>query len=145
MRALIQRVSRASVRVDEEVIGKIGRGFLILLGVGKSDSEETAETLARKSAALRIFPDDNHKMNISLKDAAGEALVISQFTLYADTHKGHRPAFTDAAPPELAERLYEKYVGALRQEGIRTETGRFAAFMNVELLNEGPVTILLEL
>lgn len=144
MRALVQRVSEASVSVDDQVIGSIGRGFLIFLGVGKEDAEPHAHLLARKSALLRVFPDDANKMNLSLIDVGGEALVISQFTLYADTHKGHRPAFTDAAPPERAERLYETYVEALKGEGVKTATGRFAAMMRVRLVNEGPVTILLE-
>lgn len=144
MRALIQRVSEASVSVDGQVIGAVGRGFLVFLGVGKGDDEARAETLARKSASLRIFPDAEGKMNVSLKEVGGEALVVSQFTLYADTRKGHRPAFTDAAPPDQAERLYEKYVTCLSNEGIRTATGRFAAHMRVGLVNEGPVTILLE-
>lgn len=144
VRALVQRVSEASVSVDDQVIGSIGRGFLIFLGVGQGDAETNALLLAKKSALLRVFPDASNKMNLSLKDVAGEALVISQFTLYADTHKGHRPAFTDAAPPDRAEHLYQAYVEALKGEGVKTETGRFAACMRVRLVNEGPVTILLD-
>lgn len=144
MRALVQRVTEASVSVDAVQIGRIAAGFLVFLGVGHADTPGHAETLARKTAALRIFPDEEKKMNRSLKDVGGEALIISQFTLYADTRKGHRPAFTDAAPPEPAERLYLAYVDALRREGIRAQTGRFGAMMQVHLVNDGPVTILLE-
>ncbi len=144
MKALIQRVTEAGVSVDGQMIGSIGRGFLILLGVGHQDTAATAQTLAKKSSALRIFPDAANKMGVSLKDAGGEALVVSQFTLYADTRKGNRPAFTAAAPPDLAERLYLEFVEELKRDGIRTETGRFGAFMQVRLQNDGPVTILLE-
>lgn len=144
MRALVQRVSEASVTVDDQIIGSIGQGFLIFLGVGYADAESHADRLARKSALLRVFPDSDNKMNLSLKEINGEALVVSQFTLYADTHKGHRPAFTDAAPPEQAEKLYNRYVETLKKEGIRTATGQFAAYMRVRLVNEGPVTILQE-
>lgn len=145
MRALIQRVTEARVTVDGAVIGKISRGFLVLLGVGPSDTMETSTALARKTAALRVFPDPSNKMNLSLKDISGAALVVSQFTLYADTRKGNRPAFTDAAPPDLAEKLYESYVAALVAEQIPTQTGRFGAMMEVSLVNDGPVTIMLEL
>ncbi|MBI4179907.1 D-tyrosyl-tRNA(Tyr) deacylase [bacterium] len=144
MRALIQRVSEASVQVDDQVLGKIRRGFLILLGVGQADTETHAAGLAKKTANLRIFSDESHKMNLSLKDVHGEALVISQFTLYADTQKGHRPSFTGAAPPDRAERLYEQYVADLKSEGVPAQTGRFAAMMSVRIVNEGPVTIWLE-
>lgn len=144
MKALVQRVSEASVSVDDRVIGSIGRGFLILLGVGHADAQSHADALARKSASLRVFPDAANKMNLSLKDVEGEALVVSQFTLYADTHKGHRPAFTAAAPHEQAERLYLRYVDSLKKEGVKTQTGQFAAYMKVRLQNDGPVTILLE-
>lgn len=144
VRALIQRVSEASVRVDSEIIGSIGRGFLVFLGVGHEDTESVPATLAKKTAALRVFPDSANKMNLSLKDVNGAALVVSQFTLYADTRKGNRPAFTYAAPPDQAERLYLSYVEALKNESIHTETGKFAADMRVQLINDGPVTILLE-
>lgn len=144
MKALVQRVSEASVEVESEVIGRIRQGLLILLGVGQGDTEAGADALAKKTAHLRIFQDDSNKMNLSLKDISGQALVISQFTLYADTRKGLRPSFTDAAAPDTAVKLYERYVGALKNEGIPTETGRFAAMMRVRLVNEGPVTILLE-
>lgn len=144
VRALLQRVSEASVSVDDEITGCINQGLLIFLGVGQEDAESNAETLARKTAGFRIFQDDSRKMNLSLKDVSGEALVVSQFTLYADTHKGHRPAFTDAARPEVAVRLYEHYVNTLKKEGVHTETGRFAAYMRVRSVNEGPVTIMLE-
>lgn len=144
MRALVQRVAEAGVSVDGREIGVIGRGFLILLGVGKDDTESSAGILAKKCAQLRIFPDTANKMNVSLKDAGGAALVVSQFTLYADTRKGNRPAFTDAGPPDLAERLYLRFVEELRKEGIETRTGQFAAYMQVRLQNDGPVTILLE-
>ena len=144
MKALIQRVSSADVSVDGGIVGSIGRGVLIFLGVGRLDNDADAETLAKKSAFLRIFPDASNKMNRSLKDVVGEALVVSQFTLYAYTGKGNRPAFTDAAPHEQAEALYLKYVDSLKEEGVRTETGKFAADMQVRLTNDGPVTILLE-
>ncbi len=144
MRALIQRVSQAAVAVEGEVVGRIGFGCLILLGVGKADTETQADLLARKTVHLRIFPDSDKKMNLSLKDVQGEALVVSQFTLYADTRKGHRPAFTDAAGPEVADRLYQRYVRSIESEGIHASTGRFGAMMQVSLVNDGPVTLLLD-
>jgi len=147
MRALLQRVSRASVTVDGEVTGAIERGLLVLLGVEKGDDAPTAVRLAARTAGLRIFPDADDKMNLSLLDlgGAGGLLVISQFTLAADTRKGRRPGFTTAAPPAEAEPLYERFAQAVRDAGVAVETGRFGADMQVELLNDGPVTFLLEL
>jgi D-tyrosyl-tRNA(Tyr) deacylase len=144
MRACVQRVSRASVTVDGAVVGQIGPGLMVLLGVATDDTEADADYLAEKIATLRIFEDAEGKMNQSLAEASGAMLVISQFTLYGDCRKGRRPSFTAAAPPELAERLYERFVAQVRAQGIPTETGRFRAMMQVELVNEGPVTMLLE-
>jgi len=143
MKVLIQRVARARVTVGEDTAGEIGRGFVVLLGVRVGDAEADALRLAQKTVDLRIFPDDQEKMNRSLVDVGGSALVISQFTLYADTRKGNRPSFVQAAPPELAEQLYEVYVAALRRGlgDARVATGRFRAHMQVELVNDGPVTI----
>jgi len=144
MRALLQRVSRASVTVDEQVVGQIGQGLLVLLGVGQDDSEVQVKTLADKIVYLRIFGDDEGKMNRSLLDIGGEVLVVSQFTLYADTHRGRRPSFTDAAPPAVAEPLVERFMAALAAYDLKVEGGVFGAFMEVELLNYGPVTIWLD-
>ena len=144
MRAVIQRVTRAQVSVDDEVVGKIGRGLLVLLGVGKADTHADADYLAAKVTALRIFEDENGKMNLSVAETCGEVLVISQFTLYGDVRKGKRPSFDEAAPQQLANELYEHFVGQIRDAGIHCETGRFQAMMQVELLNDGPVTILLD-
>jgi D-tyrosyl-tRNA(Tyr) deacylase len=144
MRACVQRVSRASVTVDGAVVGQIGPGLMVLLGVATDDTEADADYLAEKIATLRIFEDADGKMNQSLAEASGAMLVVSQFTLYGDCRKGRRPSFTAAAPPELAERLYERFVAQVRAQGIPTETGRFRAMMQVELVNEGPVTMLLE-
>lgn len=144
MRAVVQRVSRAEVRVGEEVVGRIGRGFVVLLGVGKSDTEAAAGALAEKIANLRVFDDDQGKMNRSALDISGQVLCVSQFTLYGDCRKGRRPSYDQAAAPEQALRLYESFVKSLRQLGISTETGRFRAMMEVELINEGPVTLLLD-
>ena len=141
MRALLQRVSRASVTIDEQIVGQIGQGLLVLLGVGQDDSEVEAKTLADKIVHLRIFGDDEGKMNRSLLDIGGEVLVVSQFTLYADIRKGRRPSFTDAAPPALAEPLVERFKAAIASYGLKVEDGIFGAYMQVELLNEGPVTI----
>jgi D-tyrosyl-tRNA(Tyr) deacylase len=139
MRALVQRVSRASVAVDGERISEIGPGMLVLLGVRRGDTEEEADRVARKLLALRIFEDADGKMNLSLADAGGEVLCVSQFTLYGDARKGNRPSFVDAAPPGEAEALYERVREALRAKG-----GRFGARMAVELVNDGPVTLLVE-
>lgn len=144
MRAVIQRVSRARVAVEGRTTGEIGMGLVVLLGVGKDDSPEAAAYLAEKTAHLRIFADSEGKMNRSLLDCGGAALVVSQFTLYGDARGQRRPGFTRAASPEEANRLYEEYVRVLRGLGVRVETGVFQAHMEVELTNDGPVTILLD-
>lgn len=144
MRAVIQRVSSASVTVDGRVEGRIGAGLLVLLGVGRGDTERDAEALARKIVELRVFQDKAGKMNLSVKDTGGSLLVVSQFTLYGDTRRGRRPSFDQAAPPEEARRLYERFVEAVRTEGVAVETGVFQAMMSVSLVNEGPVTFLVE-
>jgi D-tyrosyl-tRNA(Tyr) deacylase len=145
VRAVVQRVSRAAVRVDGEVVGSCGAGLLVLLGARHGDTSETATRLAGKVARLRIFPDAAGRFDRSLLDTAGEALVVSQFTLLADTRKGNRPSFTGAAPLEEAEPLVAAFVDALRSESVRAETGVFGARMEVELVNDGPVTIVLDL
>jgi D-tyrosyl-tRNA(Tyr) deacylase len=144
MRAVVQRVRRGSVTVAGEVVGEIGQGVVVLVGVTHGDTEEQAEWLARKIAGLRIFEDSERKINAGLLDVGGAALVISQFTLYADTRRGRRPGFTDAAPPDVAEPLVEHFTRALRDCGLPVETGIFRADMLVEIHNDGPVTILLE-
>jgi D-aminoacyl-tRNA deacylase len=144
MRAVIQRVSRAKVSVNHAVTGEISHGLVILLGVGREDTPAVAASLAEKAANLRIFEDENEKMNRSLLDVKGAALVVSQFTLYGDARVGRRPSFIAAAPPEQAKALYEAFCEALRQLGITIATGIFQAMMSVELVNEGPVTILLD-
>jgi D-tyrosyl-tRNA(Tyr) deacylase len=144
MRALLQRVSRAEVRVDDESIGSIGPGLVVLLGVGPGDDDAVAEALARKVAELRIFADDAGRTNRSLLDVSGEALVVSQFTLFADTRRGRRPGFTGAALPEVAIPLYERFAGALEGLGVGVARGRFGAEMAVELVNDGPFTIWLD-
>jgi len=144
MKTLLQRVSRAMVRVDGEIVGRIGCGLLVLLGVEGGDLPDDADYMASKTAALRIFPDDSGNMNLSVLDAGGSALVVSQFTLAADTRRGRRPSFSGAATPDLAESLYRRYVESLRAEGVRVETGKFQAMMEVELVNDGPVTVLLD-
>jgi D-tyrosyl-tRNA(Tyr) deacylase len=144
MRAVCQRVTRAAVTVDGAVHGRIGAGLLVLLGVARSDDEAGAAQLAAKVARLRIFGDESGRFDRSLLDVDGAALVVSQFTLIADTRKGHRPSFADAAPPEQAAPLYEEFCRALAAEGIPVETGVFGARMAVELVNDGPVTIVLE-
>lgn len=144
MRAVIQRVKHASVVVDGETVGQVGAGLLVLLGVGQGDSEEDARYIATKIAGIRIFSDADGKFNLGLSDVGGAILLVSQFTLYADTRKGRRPSFIDAAPPELAEALVNRCAELLRETGIHVETGRFGAHMEVSLLNDGPVTIWLD-
>ena len=144
MRAVIQRVSRARVAVDGKTAGEIGRGMLVLLGVAKTDAEADAEYLAEKTAGLRAFNDAAGKMNCSLAESGGAILVVSQFTLYGDCRKGRRPSFDQAAGVEQANALYERYVELLRARGLRVETGVFQARMEVELVNDGPVTLLLD-
>ena len=144
MRAVVQRVSRAKVSVEGRVTGEIGPGLMILLGVGKEDSSQVAAAMAEKVANLRIFEDEQGKMNRSLLDVKGSALVVSQFTLYGDARGQRRPSFISAAPPELAKKLYEEFCAALGEIGVAVGTGIFQAMMSVELVNEGPVTILLD-
>ena len=144
MRAILQRVRRAEVSVDDKTIGKTDGGYLILLGVKTGDTEEEARFLAKKTAELRVFTDSEGKMNLSLLDIGGSALVVSQFTLYADCKKGRRPAFINAEKPPLSENLYLRYVDFLREAGVQVETGAFGAHMLVSLENDGPVTILLD-
>ncbi len=144
MRAVVQRVTRASVKVDGELTGEIGLGLLVLLGVGQDDADADADYLAEKIARLRIFEDDAGKMNLSVIDAGGAVLAVSQFTLFGDVRRGKRPSFESAARPERARELYEYFVARVRSLGLRCETGRFQAMMDVELINSGPVTILLD-
>jgi len=144
MRAVLQRVSRASVRVQDEITGQIGAGLLILLGVGREDTSAAATAMAEKIANLRIYEDAHGKMNLSLLEVHGGALVISQFTLYGDARGQRRPSFIAAAPPEMAKTLYEEFCAALRASNVQVATGVFQATMAVELVNEGPVTILLD-
>lgn len=144
MRALIQRVSSGKVSVDDQIIAQIGRGLVILLGIGHGDSEEQTVYLAEKTANLRIFEDEQGKTNLSVLDVGGESIVVSQFTLYADTHKGRRPSFINAADPDLAAPLVERFAKLLREHGVPTQAGQFGAHMLVEINNDGPVTIWLE-
>ena len=144
MRIVLQRVSHASVTVEEKVIGKIQRGFLLLVGVTHDDAMEDMEYLVRKIVQMRIFEDEEGKLNRSIQDIGGEILSVSQFTLYADTKKGNRPSFSKAAPGDVALEMFEQFNGLLRDTGIPVETGQFGADMKVELLNDGPVTILLD-
>ena len=144
MRVVLQRVSHASVTVDEEIIGKIERGFLLLVGVTHDDAMEDMEYLVRKIVQMRIFEDEEGKLNRSIQDIGGEILSVSQFTLYADTKKGNRPSFSKAAPGDVAIEMFEQFNALLRETGISVETGQFGADMKVELLNDGPVTILLD-
>ena len=144
MKAVIQRVSSASVSVDNTQISSINNGFLILLGVQQGDDEKDLEYLVNKTAGMRIFKDDKQHMNLSIKDVKGEALVVSQFTLCADTHKGRRPSFIHAAPPEIAEQMYQQFCEQLKVAGVPVQTGKFGAMMDVSLINDGPVTIILD-
>ena len=144
MRAVVQRVLKSSVVVDGETIGKIGSGLIVLLGVEKEDTERDVKYMVHKVLGLRIFPDDEGKMNRSLQDINGQLLVVSQFTLMGDTRKGNRPSFIHAADPETGNRLYERFVDQARGQGTHVETGQFQADMKVELVNDGPVTILLD-
>lgn len=144
MRVVLQRVSHASVTVEEKVIGKIHRGFLLLVGVTHDDAMEDMEYLVRKIVQMRIFEDEEGKLNRSIQDIGGEILSVSQFTLYADTKKGNRPSFSKAAPGDVAIEMFEQFNGLLRDTGVPVETGQFGADMKVELLNDGPVTILLD-
>ena len=144
MRVVVQRVSRAAVRVDAQTVGAIGRGFVVLAGFTAADGDAQLQWMAEKVIGLRVFSDAEGKMNLALGDVGGALLVISQFTLYGDAHKGRRPSFVDAAPPEVAEPLYEKFVARLRELGANVETGVFGALMDVELVNDGPVTLMLE-
>ncbi len=144
MRAVMQRVSRAQVAVNGEITGEIGLGLLVLLGVGRDDTESDAIYMAEKIAGLRVFEDDQGKMNRSVQEVGGSVLAVSQFTLYGDVRRGKRPSFDAAAPPEKARQLYEFFVEQIRAAGLRCETGRFQEMMRVELVNEGPVTILLD-
>jgi D-tyrosyl-tRNA(Tyr) deacylase len=144
MRVLLQRVTRASVRVNGSTIGSIERGYLLLVGLTHNDSVETLEWMADKVQGLRLFADADDKMNLALADVGGSVLVVSQFTLYGDAQKGRRPSFIDAARPEVAVPLYERFVALLRERGLTVETGEFGAMMDVELVNDGPVTLWLE-
>jgi len=144
MRALLQRVSQAEVRVADDLVGRIGAGLLILLGIGRGDDEESAAWLAAKCAHLRIFDDDEGRMNRSLLETGGNALVVSQFTLYAETRKGRRPSYEKAADPEDADGLVESFCSGLERLGIGVERGRFGALMEVHLINDGPVTLMVE-
>jgi D-tyrosyl-tRNA(Tyr) deacylase len=144
VRALLQRTTGARVRVEGDIVGEIGAGLVVLLGVGPDDDEPTADALARRVTELRIFDDEARRTNLALTDVGGEVLVVSQFTLYADTRRGRRPGFTGAASPDQAERLYERFASALRALDVRVATGRFGAVMAVELVNDGPFTIWLD-
>ncbi len=144
MRVVLQRVSRAEVRVDGRVVGRIGRGLLVLVGIAAGDSAETAKQLAEKIVNLRVFDDGEGRMNRSLAEAGGEILCVSQFTLYGDCRKGRRPSYDRAASPDEARSLYESFVASLRALGVKVETGEFRAMMEVELVNDGPVTLLLD-
>lgn len=145
MKLVVQRVKNASVTVEKEIVGKIDEGYLVLLGVAPTDTKEIADFLVKKLLNLRIFEDENEKMNLSIRDIDGELLIVSQFTLYADCSQGNRPSFTSAAKPDMANELYEYFVEQCKKEKIKkVETGKFGAHMKVELLNNGPVTIILE-
>jgi D-tyrosyl-tRNA(Tyr) deacylase len=144
MRAVVQRVSRAAVRVDSKTVGEIGKGLVVLVGIRSGDSRDAADYLAEKVVNLRIFPDAEEKMNLSVADVGGAVLLVSQFTLFGDVRRGRRPSYIDAAPPEEAEPLYEYFLSSLRGRGLRVASGVFRAMMEVELVNDGPVTILID-
>ena len=144
MKVLLQRVTEASVSVAGEVVGRIGRGLVVFVGVAAGDTEKDAQYLAQKTTKLRIFPDEAGRFNLSDLEIRGELLVVSQFTLLADTRKGRRPSFVEAAPPEQAEELFEKFVEQVRATGLKVETGRFQQYMQVEIHNDGPMTVLLD-
>lgn len=144
MKIVIQRVKKAKVEVDDVVVGKIGKGFMVLVGVTHADTKENAEYLAKKLCNMRVFNDENDKMNLALKDVGGELLLISQFTLYADTAKGNRPSFVDAAKPDIANELYEYFCTCCQNHGLNVQKGIFGADMAVSLINDGPVTIIME-
>lgn len=144
MRLLVQRVKNAKVVVDKETVGEIGKGFLVLCGITHSDTEKEADYLANKLCNLRVFEDENEKMNLSIKDIEGELLIVSQFTLYADCASGNRPSFTNAAKPEQANPLYEYFMQKCKEQNINVQKGIFGAHMEISLLNDGPVTIMLE-
>ncbi len=144
MKLVVQRVANATVKVDNEIIGQIQKGFLVLVGIKQGDTEVQADVLIKKLCNLRVFEDEFNKMNLSIKDINGKLLIVSQFTLYADCKKGNRPSFIEAARPEVAEPLYEYFKQGCRNEGIEVESGKFGADMKVNLLNDGPVTIILE-
>ncbi len=144
MKLVVQRVKQAEVKVKGNSVGKIEKGFLILLGVTHEDAKENVDKLVKKVCGLRVFEDQNGKMNLSIKDIGGELLIVSQFTLYADTKKGNRPSFVKAAAPEKANELYEYFISECKKNGIKVETGEFGAHMEVSLVNDGPVTIIME-
>lgn len=144
MKLVIQRVKKAEVKVENEIVGKINNGFLVLIGVTHGDSTENVNYLVQKLLKLRVFQDSQDKMNLSIRDINGELLIVSQFTLYADCKEGNRPSFTNAAKPDKANELYEYFIQKCKNEGIKTEHGIFGAYMKVELINDGPVTIILE-
>jgi D-tyrosyl-tRNA(Tyr) deacylase len=144
MRAVLQRVARAEVTVNGDLVASIGRGYVVLLGVGQGDTEADARYIAEKIAGLRLFEDEAGKINLGITEVGGEVLVVSQFTLFGDCRKGRRPSFADAAPPAVADQLYQRVVEMLRETGLRVQTGVFGAYMMVSLVNDGPVTILLD-
>ena len=144
MRAVVQRVSKANVKVKDDIVGKIDQGLLVLLAVHNEDTQEDLDYIYDKVVNLRIFTDENDKMNLSLKDVNGELLVVSQFTLYGDVRRGRRPSFTDSAKPELADKFYQDFISKAKEEGLAVQTGEFGADMDVNLTNDGPVTILLD-
>jgi D-tyrosyl-tRNA(Tyr) deacylase len=145
MRAVVQRVTEGKVTINDRLVGQTAAGYVVFLGIGQEDNEEKARKLAGKLLNLRIMADKNNKMNLSIQDTKGEILVISQFTLYGDTSKGHRPSFIKAAPPAKAEKLYNLFITFLKKSGLRVEAGEFGAMMTVQLTNDGPVTIILEI